>query len=160
VLAAIEDGLPLTPRPYGEVAAAIGSDEVSVIDRIRGLAEAGIVTRVGCIVRHRALGFTANAMAVWDVPDGMVEAVAARMMRHPRITLCYRRQRRPPDWPYNLFCMVHARSRAEALAIIDEVNTAAEALRFDHAALFSTRCFKQRGATFSTESSAAKGRLN
>lgn len=160
VLAAIEDGLPLTPRPFREVAAAIGSDEAFVIGRIRELATAGIVTRVGCIVRHRALGFTANAMAVWDVPDGVVNAVAAQMMRHPRITLCYRRQRRPPDWPYNLFCMVHAKSRAEALAIIDDVNAAAEAFQYDHATLFSTRCFKQRGAVFSNERSVPSRRLN
>lgn len=151
VLAAIEDGLPLTARPYRAAGDAIDIDEVEVIARIRKLAAAGVVTRVGCIVRHRSLGFTANAMAVWDVPDPLVQATAARMATNPRVTLCYRRERRPPDWPYNLFCMVHAKTRTEALAIIDDVTAEAEVSRFDHAVLFSTRCFKQRGAVFSAE---------
>ncbi|MEZ5787966.1 MAG: Lrp/AsnC family transcriptional regulator [Xanthobacteraceae bacterium] len=159
VLAAIEDGLPLTARPYREVGHALDCDEADVITRIRGLAAAKIVTRMGCIVRHRSLGFTANAMAVWDVPEIIIDDVAARMIRNPRVTLCYRRQRRPPDWPYNLFCMVHAKTRGDALAIIDDVNGVAGTSRFDHAVLFSTRCFKQRGAVFSGEGLSG-GRLN
>ena len=160
VLAAIEDGLPLTARPYREVGRAIESDEHDVIARIRALAAAGIVTRLGCIVRHRSLGFIANAMVVWDVPEAIVDAVAARLLRNPRVTLCYSRQRRLPDWPYNLFCMVHAKSRAEALAIIDDLSAVAQTSSFDQATLFSTRCFKQRGAVFSTSARAANGRLN
>ncbi len=73
---------------------------------------------------------------------------APRSRRHPRVTLCYRRPRRAPDWPFNLFCMVHARTREEALAVIDELNMPPRP-RSDHAVLFSTRCFKQRGARFS-----------
>ncbi|MGZ8403684.1 MAG: siroheme decarboxylase subunit beta [Rhodoplanes sp.] len=160
VLAAIEDGLPLTPRPYREVGHTIDNDESDVIARLRALAAAGVVTRIGCIVRHRSLGFTANAMAVWDAPEGIVDAVAARMIRNPRVTLCYRRQRRLPDWPYKLFCMVHAKSRAEALAIVGDLNAVAEASYLDQAVLFSTRCFKQRGAVFSRPELAASGRLN
>jgi DNA-binding Lrp family transcriptional regulator len=111
-------------------------------------------------MRHRSLGFTANAMAVWDVPEAIVDAVAARMIRNPRVTLCYRRQRRLPEWPYNLFCMVHAKARAEALAVIEDLNAVAEASYFDQTVLFSTRCFKQRGAVFSRLDLVATGRLN
>ena len=150
----------MTARPYREVGHRIDKDEDDVIGRMRELAAVGVVTRIGCIVRHRSLGYTANAMAVWDVPEAIVDAVAARMLRNPRVTLCYRRQRRLPDWPYNLFCMVHAKSQAEALAIIDDLNAVAEASYFDQAVLFSTRCFKQRGAVFSRPGLAASGRLN
>lgn len=160
VLAAIEDGLPLTPRPYREVGHAVDGDEIGVINSIRALAAAGVISRLGCIVRHRSLGYTANAMAVWDVPDTTVDAVAARMVVNSRVTLCYRRRRSPPDWPYNLFCMVHAKSRAEALAIVDDLNAIADASYSDRAVLFSTRCFKQRGAVFSRLGLAASGRLN
>lgn len=160
VLAAIEDGLPLTPRPYREVGHAVDGDESGVINSIRALAAAGVISRLGCIVRHRSLGYTANAMAVWDVPDTIVDAVAARMVDNSRVTLCYRRRRSPPDWPYNLFCMVHAKARAEALAIVDDLNAIAGASNSDRAVLFSTRCFKQRGAVFSRPGLAASGRLN
>ncbi|MCC6948435.1 MAG: hypothetical protein IT539_11765 [Bradyrhizobiaceae bacterium] len=149
VLAAIEDGLPLVARPYRHVARRLDIDEKTVLSRLRHLVAAGVVSRFGCVVHHRALGFTANAMVVWDVPDQEVDAVAARFVANPRVTLCYRRPRRLPHWPYNLFCMVHARSSGDAHAAINDLNLANDPARYDQAILFSTRCFKQRGALFS-----------
>lgn len=151
LLAAIEDGLPVVARPYREVAAALGLDEGDVTGRLQRLIAAGIVTRFGCVVRHRALGYVANAMAVWDITADRVDDVAGELVRNPRVTLCYRRARRPPDWTYNLFCMVHARSRPEGLAVIDELNRSAGLGDDPQAVLFSTRCFKQRGAVFSSQ---------
>jgi DNA-binding Lrp family transcriptional regulator len=148
VLAAIEDGLPLVSRPYRDVARQLGVSERALLDRLRSLTASGAVSRFGCVVRHRALGYTANAMAVWDVPDDRVDDVAGRFASHPRVTLCYRRPRRPPDWPYNLFCMVHAKSRSDAGAVVDDLGRGAGG-SCDRAVLFSTRCFKQRGAVFS-----------
>lgn len=152
ILAAIEDGLPLVERPYRAVAEHLGRDPQVVIDRLEQLTAAGIVTRFGCVVRHRALGYNANAMAVWDIPDNNVGNVAAMVARSPNVTLCYRRPRRRPAWPYNLFCMVHAKSRRDAYAAIDELNLLADTGLNDQAVLFSTRCFKQRGAVFSDPS--------
>lgn len=149
VLAAIEDGLPIVARPYRDVAENLGLNEEEVIDRLQQLAAAGVVSRFGCVVRHRVLGYTANAMAVWDVPDDMVETVARRFMRNPQVTLCYRRPRRLPDWPYNVFCMVHAKTQCDAYAVIDDLNLVAETGLNRQAVLFSRRCFKQRGAVFS-----------
>ncbi|MCC6777770.1 MAG: Lrp/AsnC family transcriptional regulator [Hyphomicrobiales bacterium] len=155
LLAAIEDGLPLTEQPYLEVASRLRSDEAEVIDRLARLSAEGVVSRFGCVVRHRPLGFAANAMAVWNVPDETVAEVGAAFAQHPRVTLCYRRPRRLPHWPFNLFCMVHAGARAEALAVIDELDRSVAA-PVEHAVLFSTRCFKQRGARFS----ACKGEMH
>jgi DNA-binding Lrp family transcriptional regulator len=149
VLAAMEDGLPLVPCPYSEVGQAIGIDGEEVIGRIAHLLAAGIVARFGCVVRHRALGYRANAMAVWDVPDHLVDATAARFTAHPAVSLCYRRPRRLPHWRFNLFCMVHARTRDDACATIDAINRTADTGGDPQAVLFSTRCFKQRGARFS-----------
>ncbi len=149
ILAAIEDGLPLVERPYRAVADELQVREDDVIGRLEHLIAAGVVTRFGCVVRHDRLGYRANAMAVWDVPDEMVDDVAATFARHPAVTLCYRRPRRAPHWPYNLFCMVHAKSRAEAYAVIDDVNLQADMGLYRQTVLFSTRCFKQRGAVFS-----------
>lgn len=149
LLAAIEDGLPLVEQPYKKVATAIGLDEDGVIASLHRLTNAGVVTRFGCVIHHRALGYTANAMAVWDIADDSVDDVARILVRNPRVTLCYQRRRRPPDWPFNLYCMVHAKSRPAALAVVDELNSAAGTAGSQHAVLFSTRCFKQRGAVFS-----------
>lgn len=151
LLAAIEDGLPIVAQPYRHVAEKVGFDEGDAIERLRRLTASGVVMRFGCVVRHRALGYTANAMAVWDVPVDRADAVAAELARNPRVTLCYRRSRQLPEWPYNLFCMVHAKSRREGLAVIDELNAGAGLTGHPKAVLFSLRCFKQRGAVFSVQ---------
>jgi DNA-binding Lrp family transcriptional regulator len=149
LLAAIEDGLPLVRRPYQDVGQLVGLSEEAIIERLSRLISAGIITRFGCVVRHRALGYIANAMAVWDVPDNIIDVVAARFTSNQHLTLCYQRPRDLPDWPYNLFCMIHAHTRPEALAVIDDLNAIAQAGHYPQAVLFSTRCFKQRGAVFS-----------
>jgi DNA-binding Lrp family transcriptional regulator len=131
------------------VADAVELEEVEVIARLQHLIATGVVTRFGCVVRHDKLGYRANAMAVWDVPEEMVEAVAASFARHPKVTLCYQRPRHPPIWPFNLFCMVHAKSRSDAYAAIDDINLQADTGLNRQAVLFSKRCFKQRGAVLS-----------
>jgi DNA-binding Lrp family transcriptional regulator len=149
LLAAIEDGLPLVEQPYRVIADRLGLEEGDVLDRLRQLATSGVVRRFGCVVRHRTLGYESNAMVVWDIPDEDVDAAAGVFASNPNVTLCYRRPRRPPDWPYNLFCMVHAKSRREAYAVIDDLNLVADTGLRPQAVLFSTRCFKQRGAKLS-----------
>jgi len=149
ILEAIQDGLPLVEQPYRAVAEQLELDQAEIIDRLDHLAAAGVVTRFGCVVRHDKLGFNSNAMAVWDIPDDMVDSIAASFIRNPHVTLCYRRPRHLPLWPYNVFCMIHARARPDAYAVIDEINLLADTGLNRQAVLFSTRCFKQRGAVFS-----------
>lgn len=149
ILAAIEDGLPLIERPYRAVADRLDIGQSDVIDRLDHMKASGIVTRFGCVVRHEKLGYRSNAMAVWDVPEDRLDEIVESFARHPKVTLCYRRPRRLPLWPYNIFCMVHARSRWDALAVIDEINLEADTGLLRQTVLFSTRCFKQRGAVFS-----------
>lgn len=155
LLAALEEGLPLVHRPYAEVAEALGRCESEVIDDLRRLVEGGVVSRFGYVVRHRRLGFRANAMAVWDLPDESVDRVAAGFAARPFVTLCYRRPRRLPRWPYNLFCMIHGRERAEVERQLAELNAEAGTGALPQAVLFSRRCFKQRGARFSRQGQEA-----
>lgn len=150
ILGAIEDGLPLVEQPYRAVAEQLDLDQAEIIDRLDHLASAGIVTRFGCVVRHDKLGYISNAMAVWDVSDEMADSVAATFTCNPHVTLCYRRPRHLPLWPYNIFCMIHAKASRDAYAVIDEINLLADTGLNKQAVLFSTRCFKQRGAVFSS----------
>ncbi len=153
LLAAIEDGLPLVERPYAEVGRRLGVSAAVVMETLDGLGRNGVISRFGLVVHHRELGFSANAMVVWDFPDEVVEKAAAIIAGEDRVTLCYERPRRLPRWRYNLFCMIHGSSREEVLAVVDKL---AEKLRRDtglgevaHEALFSLRRFKQCGARFS-----------
>lgn len=148
LIAALADGLPTIPRPYAAVGQRLGMDEGEVIARLRRLCASGVISRFGVIVRHHELGYRANAMAVWDVPDAQVDALGARLRAERDVTLCYRRVRRPPVWPYNLFCMVHGRDREAVAAAIRELARRHGLDGFAHEVLFSRRRFKQRGAAY------------
>jgi len=148
IIAAIQGGLPITERPYAVVASALDLDEATVIARIAGMTERGIIKRFGIVLRHHELGYRANAMVVWDVPDADAGALASRMCRCSFVTLCYRRPRRPPHWQYNLYCMIHGRDRAAVLAQIDSMIVECGLVRYPYTVLFSRRRFKQCGARY------------
>ena len=144
----VQNGLPLVERPYREIGDRLGWSEQAVIETLQGMIDAGIIKRLGVVVRHHELGYRANAMVVWDVPDDQVDALGQQLGRQDCVTLCYQRPRRLPDWPYNLFCMVHGRDRDDVLACIGRM---AEGLGLEtspHTVLFSARRFKQRGARY------------
>jgi DNA-binding Lrp family transcriptional regulator len=153
LLAAVAEGLPMVARPYAAIGAAIGLGEDEVLARLRDLVATGVISRLGVIVRHHELGYRANAMTVWDVPDERVAAAGARLRELPFISLCYRRPRRPPAWRYNLFCMIHGRDRATVLDQVEVATGAAGLADLPRDVLFSVRRFKQRGARYG---SAAK----
>ncbi|EEW26931.1 siroheme decarboxylase subunit beta [Rhodobacter ferrooxidans] len=151
LLQALTQGLPLVARPYAAVAAALGWTEARVIDRIGALAAARILTRVGVIVRHRAIGWAANAMVVWQVPAARMAAAGAALAAHPGVTLCYQRQTVHGVWPYGLFSMIHGQSRAQALQVLDTAAALPALAGLPNRVLFSTRCFKQTGALLHPE---------
>jgi DNA-binding Lrp family transcriptional regulator len=147
--AALEGGLALTPRPYALLAATLGVREEAILARLTHLLELGVIRRFGVVVRHHELGYAANAMVVWDVPDAAVSEVGRLLAQQSAVTLCYRRPRRLPDWCYNLFSMVHGQDRQAVLA---EVARMRNDLGLEHLAcqpLFSRRRFKQCGARYS-----------
>jgi DNA-binding Lrp family transcriptional regulator len=148
LVAAIQGGLPLVSRPYAAIGAGIGMSESEVIERLSWWLVNGTLKRMGVVVRHRELGYQANAMVVWDVPDAEVCAVGKRMGEQAAVTLCYRRPRRLPDWPYNLFCMIHGRDRDVVRGHIDTLIRQCGLEGISHEVLFSRRRFKQRGACY------------
>ncbi|MCB1776636.1 MAG: Lrp/AsnC family transcriptional regulator, partial [Candidatus Competibacteraceae bacterium] len=121
LLAALQPGLPLVARPYHALAESLGRSECAVLEKLRDWLKQGVIKRLGIIVRHRELGYRANAMVVWDIPDAEVSAVGRALAAESGVNLCYRRRRRPPHWRYNLFCMMHGRQRAEVLHRIEQV---------------------------------------
>lgn len=151
LLQALSKGLPLVARPFAQVAQDLGWPEAAVIARVRALAAARILTRVGVIVRHRAIGWAANAMVVWQVPEDRIASAGAALAAHPGVTLCYQRRTVPGLWPYGLFSMIHGQSRAQALAVLAQAAALPDLADLPHRPLFSTRCFKQTGALLHPE---------
>ncbi len=113
LIEATQGGLPLEPEPYQAVGDKIGLEGEEVERRLKRLLSIGVVRRIGLVPNHYALGYRANGMAVWDVADAQVSALGRRVGALDFVTHCYRRPRRLPDWPYNLFSMVHGKSRDE-----------------------------------------------
>ena len=148
LIAALQKGLPRVSRPYQTLGEWLGCSEEEVIERIHKLQKQGIIKRLGVIVRHRKVGYEANAMVVWDIPDLLVKELGERLSQLDFVTLCYRRPRHGEAWPYNLFCMIHGQDRGTVEAQITEANRSCELSVYPSAVLFSRRCFKQRGARY------------
>ncbi len=147
VVAAVAAGLPIVEAPYEHVAADVGTSQTELISLLERMLADGRIRRIGAIVRHRRLGYEANAMVVWDVPDERVGELGRELARDPAVTLCYRRARSAPQWPYNLYCMVHGRRRSRVLYEVKRIS-GLYAARFPKAVLFSNRCFAQRAARY------------
>ncbi|RRQ21744.1 Lrp/AsnC family transcriptional regulator [Thiohalobacter thiocyanaticus] len=148
LVALIQQGLPLVPRPFAELGRRIGMTEEEVMQRMGKLRLAGAIKRFGVVVRHRELGYRANAMVVWDVPETDVAGLGNCLARYPFITLCYRRPRRLPHWPYNLFTMIHGQSRGAVCGKLAQVIGECGLHDIPHEILFSRRRFKQCGARY------------
>ena len=148
LLAALQEGLEITTRPFAALATRAGLTEGMALELIEQWLATGLIKRFGVVVRHRELGYQANAMCVWDVPDDAVHGVGKALAKEPLVTLCYRRARALPEWPYNLFCMVHGRRRVDVEREIEAIRARCGLAAYPSAVLFSLRCFKQRGARY------------
>lgn len=148
LVSVLQEGLPLFIRPFALIAERIGASEIDVLGRIKRWLEEGAIKRFGVVVRHHELGYRANAMLVHDIPDDRVSEIGRALAEEPAVTLCYRRPRRLPDWPYNLFCMIHGRERGEVEATIAELRQRHGLEACAHDTLFSLTRFKQNGARY------------
>jgi len=144
----VQGGLPITAQPFAAIGARTELTEQEVIARLVSYLAHGVIKRFGVIVRHHELGYRSNAMVVWDLPDTEVRAVGERMARVEGVTLCYRRRRHLPQWPHNLYCMIHGRDRDSALERLARVKQVARLEHVPCEVLFSVRRFKQRGAMY------------
>lgn len=148
LLAALEDGLPLVPRPYAQIAARIGISEAWLLARLEEWLESGLLKRFGVVVRHHELGYVANAMCVWSVPASQIDRLGQQLAGESEVTLCYRRRPQLPDWPYNLYCMIHGRDRESVLATHQAMVARHHLGQLPGLVLFSRRRFKQCGARY------------
>jgi DNA-binding Lrp family transcriptional regulator len=151
ILKATASGLPLTPHPFEEVGRWLFLPEQEVIVRLQGMQEDGVIRRVALAPNHYALGLAANGMSVWDIADDRAEALGAQVGALPFVSHCYLRPRALPDWPYNLFAMLHGRSRDEVEAKRAEVAALLGDACRAHDILYSTRILKKTGMRLAGE---------
>ena len=144
----LECGLPHVTQPYLNIAKQILSTETQVLAQIASWQTDSLIKRFGLVVKHRQLGYKANAMVVWNIADEHVDRVAVLFSSCPEVSLCYRRPRRLPHWPYNLFCMIHGTDRSIVLAQIEAMVAKYSLQDIEKDILFSFKAYKQQGARY------------
>jgi DNA-binding Lrp family transcriptional regulator len=145
IIAATQEGLPLVSHPYQEVARQLGVSAAEVMDRVRAMQASGVIRRIGAVPNHYRLGYRANGMSVWDVPDDRVQELGRLVGGLESVSHCYQRPRHPPQWPYNLFAMVHGRTREEVAAQVARIAEVLGDADRGHEVLYSTRLLKKTG---------------
>ncbi|MBW1992072.1 MAG: Lrp/AsnC family transcriptional regulator [Deltaproteobacteria bacterium] len=153
VILALQRDLAITPRPFQELAEVLGKSEEEVLAAIRSLKEKGYIRRFGATLRHQLSGFAANALVVWVVPEAELSRLGRKLASKRAVTHCYARKP-APDWPYNLYTMIHGKSLKEIKA------TAADMAREigirDYAILFSEAELKKTTMRYFREKSHQK----
>lgn len=145
IIVATQSGLPLVSRPYDAIAKQVGISPTEVKQRMQAMLATGIIRRIAAVPNHYQLGYKANGMTVWDVPDDMVSTLGQKMGALEVVSHCYHRPRHLPDWSYNMFAMVHAESRDEVMHWVEHISQLLGEYDRGHEVLFSSRILKKTG---------------
>ena len=145
LMVATQAGLPRISRPYDAIGLELGISGDEVIARLRRMLDTGVIRRIGAVPNHYAIGYTANGMSVWDVADERIDELGARVGALDFVTHCYRRPRHLPDWPYNLFAMLHGTSREAVAQQAQEIVQLLGPACRSHDILYSTAILKKTG---------------
>ncbi len=120
IIGLIQGDLPLEAHPFEALSEQIGISEAEVVARIGKLQTTGAMRRWGAVLRHQQAGYKHNALVAWKVEAADSEETGKRMSASQEISHCYLRKV-PPEFPYNLFTMIHARSEEELISIIQRI---------------------------------------
>ena len=145
IMRATQAGLPLTQQPYQQIAEQLGITTETVMSRMAAMQEQGIIRRIGVVPNHYKLGYRFNGMTVWNVHDDSIDELGRKVGQLEFVSHCYHRPRHLPEWPYNLFAMVHGKSQADVDMQIQQI---ADLLGdFNHGCdvLYSTKILKKTG---------------
>ena len=145
LIVATQEGFPRVSQPYHAIAKQLGISPDEVMARLRRMLDSGIIRRIGAVPNHYALGYQANGMSVWDVSEGSMRELGPKIGDLDFVSHCYHRPRHLPDWPYNLFAMVHGRDRAEVEAKVALIAALLGDADHGHTVLYSTRILKKTG---------------
>ncbi len=148
IVLATQAGLPLDPQPYHRIAEQLGVEASLVQDRMKQMLKDGRIRRIAAIPNHYKLGYVANGMSVWNVPDDRIDQLGEMLGAIDYISHCYRRPRKLPEWPYNLFAMVHGMNRDEVKIKVKKIARLLGDADLGHDILFSTRILKKTGMRF------------
>ncbi|MBV1920045.1 MAG: hypothetical protein KUG73_05145 [Pseudomonadales bacterium] len=150
IIIATQSGLPLVPKPYEAIAKQLNTTADEVMSRMQWMVDFGVIRRIAAVPNHYALGYKKNGMTVWDVPDESISDLGKKVGQLSFVSHCYHRPRYLPEWPYNLFAMVHGKSQDEVDQQIVAIKTVLGEHCKQHSVLFSKRILKKTGLRLKT----------
>lgn len=145
IIQATQAGLPLVAEPYQAVAEQLGLTVRAVMLRMAEMQQTGVIRRIAAVPNHYKLGYRYNGMTVWDVEDDHIDLLGQKVAKLPFVSHCYQRPRHLPDWPYNLFAMVHGKTEEDAETQVAIVAQLLGERARGHEVLYSTRILKKTG---------------
>ena len=148
IIKALQEDFPLCEEPYKVLAQRVGISEEEFLKRVRELVEEKKIRKMGAVLRHREVGFNANALCAWHVPPDKLDETAHAMISHAAVSHCY--DRTPaPNWNYNLYTMIHAKTRDECEKIINELSNLTGVTNFK--ILYTKKEWKKTGMKYFCE---------
>jgi len=148
ILMELTSGLPICEEPYKELAEKINVTQDVLFEFIQDLIDSNVIHRFGMVLDQEAIGYKENAIVVWDIPDEEVDQIGALLGLQEKISLCYRRPRQLPDWPYNLFTLVHGKTKHDVISELNKIIESNGIGNYASDVLFSAETFKASGKRF------------
>lgn len=143
ILRKIQDGIPVEEKPFEKVASELGMETGKVVDRVKSLSKAGVIGRFGASLNHRKLGFSSNAMIVWDVDENRADEFGKMAAGFDEVSHCYLRPKKEGKWPYNLYTMVHFDSKNECEKMAEKISEKIGVTKYE--LVYSTEEYKKTG---------------
>jgi DNA-binding Lrp family transcriptional regulator len=109
-----QQGMPLTPYPYADIARQLGVYETTVLETLRRLQTEGVMSRVGAVFRPNRVG--TSTLAAMSVPAAELEKIAAIVNRFVEVNHNYEREHR-----YNLWFVVVAVDDNQLQRVLAEI---------------------------------------
>ena len=153
IVQVLQEDFPLSEEPYKILAEKVGLDEEEFLKRVKNFVSENKIRKLGAVLQHRTAGFKSNALCAWNVPQEKLAEIAAIMSAHEAVSHCYDRNT-APNWNYNLYTMIHAKSRAECDAIISELSKLTGITDFQ--ALYSKKEWKKTSMKYFSEGEGLK----
>lgn len=148
IVRVLQGDFPLVAEPYKTLAEQVGVSEETFLERVKAMQATKKIRKMGAVLCHREVGFKANVLVAWEVPAERLDEIAQQMAASPSVTHCYDRNT-APDWPYNLYTMVHGHSREECEQVVADLGKACQVS--NHVMLYSRHEWKKTAMKYFME---------
>lgn len=145
IISLISQDIPLVKEPFKKLSLKLGIKQDLLLKRLEFYKKKDLLRKFCASLNHRKIGFEYNAMVVWNVPDKLINRIGNLIAGYPQVTHCYQREK-ASDWNYNLYSMLHGRSKKECLDVVKDISKKIGCREYK--ILFSSQEFKKTAARY------------